>query len=134
MQKDKEDLEEISSELELADEEEKVPYVCLPARPAQPSPARLLSLWLLADTLLCDGVLDARRYINKSSPSSRYKIGDSFFNLPVPEVQELLSAAVERIDGEVSSVEEKLGEYREEMQSLKTDLYGRFGKSINLEV
>ena len=28
-QKDKEDLEEISSELELADEEEKLPYVCL---------------------------------------------------------------------------------------------------------
>ena len=28
-QKDKEDLEEISSELELADEDEKVPYVCL---------------------------------------------------------------------------------------------------------
>jgi predicted RNA-binding Zn-ribbon protein involved in translation (DUF1610 family) len=27
-QKDKEDLEEISSELELADEDEKVPYVC----------------------------------------------------------------------------------------------------------
>ncbi|EMF15367.1 prefoldin subunit 4 [Sphaerulina musiva SO2202] len=87
-QKDKEDLEEISSELELADEEEKVPY----------------------------------------------KIGDSFFNLPVPEVQELLSAAVERIDREVSTVEEKLGEYREEMQTLKSELYGRFGKSINLEV
>ena len=31
-QKDKEDLEEISSELELADEDEKVPYVhyCMP--------------------------------------------------------------------------------------------------------
>ena len=63
-----------------------------------------------------------------------YKIGDSFFNLPVPEVQELLSAAVERIDGEVSTLEEKLGEYREEMQSLKSSLYARFGKSINLEV
>ncbi|PPJ49733.1 hypothetical protein CBER1_02861 [Cercospora berteroae] len=87
-QKDKEDLEEISGELELADEDEKVPY----------------------------------------------KIGDSFFNLPVSEVQELLSAAVERIDGEVSAVEEKLSEYREEMQTLKTALYGRFGKSINLEV
>ncbi|KAF2216554.1 hypothetical protein CERZMDRAFT_109421 [Cercospora zeae-maydis SCOH1-5] len=87
-QKDKEDLEEISSELELADEDDKVPY----------------------------------------------KIGDSFFNLPVSEVQELLSAAVERIDGEVSAVEEKLSEYREEMQTLKTALYGRFGKSINLEV
>ncbi|CAK1361613.1 Prefoldin subunit 4 [Cercospora beticola] len=87
-QKDKEDLEEISGELELADEDDKVPY----------------------------------------------KIGDSFFNLPVSEVQELLSAAVERIDGEVSAVEEKLSEYREEMQTLKTALYGRFGKSINLEV
>lgn len=50
------------------------------------------------------------------------------------EVQELLSAAVERIDSEVSTVEEKLDEYREEMQTLKNDLYGRFGKSINLEV
>ncbi|GIZ46163.1 hypothetical protein CKM354_000930100 [Cercospora kikuchii] len=87
-QKDKEDLEEISGELELADEDEKVPY----------------------------------------------KIGDSFFNLPVSEVQELLSTAVERIDGEVGAVEEKISEYREEMQTLKTELYGRFGKSINLEV
>ena len=65
---------------------------------------------------------------------TRYKIGDSFFNLPVSEVQELLSAAVERIDSEVTTVEEKLSEYREEMQALKNDLYGRFGKSINLEV
>lgn len=65
---------------------------------------------------------------------SRYKIGDSFFNLPVPEVQELLSAAVERIETEVSTLEEKISEYQEEMQSLKAELYGRFGKSINLEV
>ncbi|CZT18883.1 probable prefoldin subunit 4 [Ramularia collo-cygni] len=86
-QKDKEDLEEISGELELADEDDKVPY----------------------------------------------RIGDSFFSLPVPEVQELLTASVERIDGEVSTVEEKLGELREEMQELKAALYGRFGKSINLE-
>jgi prefoldin subunit 4 len=86
-QKDKEDLEEISGELELADEDDKVPY----------------------------------------------KIGDSFFSLPVPEVQELLSASVERIDGEVSGAEEKLAELREEMEELKAALYGRFGKSINLE-
>ncbi|KAF2160955.1 hypothetical protein M409DRAFT_70042 [Zasmidium cellare ATCC 36951] len=86
-QKDKEDLEEVSTELELADEDDKVPY----------------------------------------------KIGDTFFNLPVPEVQELLSASVERIEGEVSTVEDKLTELREEMQELKAALYGRFGKSINLE-
>ncbi|KAK4946863.1 hypothetical protein LTR66_014241 [Elasticomyces elasticus] len=86
-QKDKEDLEEISGELELADEDEKVPY----------------------------------------------KMGDCFISLPVPEVQELLSASVEKIDGDFSAVEDKLGEIREEMQELKAALYGRFGRSINLE-
>lgn len=63
----------------------------------------------------------------------RYRIGDSFISLPVPEVQELLSASVERIDNEVSAVEEKLSGLHEEMQELKTALYGRFGRSINLE-
>ncbi|KAK8194389.1 hypothetical protein M8818_007579 [Zalaria obscura] len=86
-EKEKEDLEEISSELELADEEEKVPY----------------------------------------------KIGDSFVSLPVSEVQELLAGSIEKIDTEVSEVEEKLSGLRDEMQGLKTALYGRFGRSINLE-
>lgn len=63
----------------------------------------------------------------------RYKIGDSFFLLPLPEVQELLSASVEKIESEVNIVEEKLVELREEMQELKAALYGRFGRSINLE-
>ncbi|KAI5246814.1 Prefoldin, subunit 4 [Aureobasidium subglaciale] len=86
-EKEKEDLEEVSSELELADEDEKVSY----------------------------------------------KIGDSFFLLPLPEVQELLAASIDRIDVDVTAVEEKLSELREEMQQLKTALYGRFGRSINLE-
>ncbi|KAH0293594.1 hypothetical protein KCU62_g1117, partial [Aureobasidium sp. EXF-3399] len=86
-EKEKEDLEEVSSELELADEDEKVSY----------------------------------------------KIGDSFFLLPLPEVQELLTASIEKIDADVTAVEEKLSEHREEMQQLKTALYGRFGRSINLE-
>ena len=79
-QKDKEDLEEISTELELADEDDKVPYV----RSTKHSRSLLMP--------------------------RRYKIGDSFFNLPVPEVQELLTAAVERIDTDVSGVEDKLAE------------------------
>ncbi|KAF1827078.1 prefoldin subunit 4 [Dissoconium aciculare CBS 342.82] len=87
LKQDKEDLEEISSELELADEDVKVPY----------------------------------------------KIGDSFFNLPLEEVQELLAASVTQIESEVTATEEKLGELREEMTTLKTALYGRFGRSINLE-
>lgn len=63
----------------------------------------------------------------------RYKVGDSFFPLPVPEVQELLTASVEKIDGEVTTLEGKLTELRDEMSELKAALYGRFGRSINLE-
>lgn len=65
--------------------------------------------------------------------STSYKIGDSFFLLPLPEVQELLATSIEKIDGDVTAVEEKLSELRDEMQQLKTALYGRFGRSINLE-
>jgi predicted RNA-binding Zn-ribbon protein involved in translation (DUF1610 family) len=43
LQKDKEDLEEISSELELADEDVKVPYVC---------PACLIERLLTTDVFL----------------------------------------------------------------------------------
>ncbi|KAF2485762.1 Prefoldin subunit-domain-containing protein [Neohortaea acidophila] len=86
-QKNKEDLEEISTELELADDDDKVPY----------------------------------------------KIGDSFFSLPVPEVQELLSSSVEKIDEQVTALEEKMSGLNDEMSELKAALYGRFGRSINLE-
>ncbi|KAI4263410.1 MAG: hypothetical protein L6R42_001441 [Xanthoria sp. 1 TBL-2021] len=85
--KEKEDLEEISNELELADEDEKVPY----------------------------------------------KLGDAFIMLPLPEVQQLLSKSTEKIERSVSATENKLGDIREEMNSLKVELYARFGKSINLE-
>ncbi|KAL9620879.1 MAG: hypothetical protein Q9160_004661 [Pyrenula sp. 1 TL-2023] len=86
-QKDKEDLEEISTELELADEDELVPY----------------------------------------------KIGDTFFNLPVPKVQSLLTSSTSSIETQVESLEEQLHEVKEEMQGLKGKLYARFGRNINLE-
>ncbi|KAL4895654.1 Prefoldin, subunit 4 [Aspergillus ambiguus] len=85
--KDKEDLEEISTELELADEDELVPY----------------------------------------------KIGDAFVQLPLEEAQSLLSSSTEQIDTEVSQLEDKAAELREELQQLKVALYARFGRSINLE-
>lgn len=45
----------------------------------------------------------------------------------------MLAASTEKIEEEVSAVEEKLGTVREEMQELKVSLYARFGRSINLE-
>jgi len=85
--KEKEDLDDVSNELELADEDDKVPY----------------------------------------------QIGDSFISLPLPEVQEMLSTSTEKIEEDVSALEEKLSTIRDEMQELKVQLYARFGRSINLE-
>lgn len=66
-------------------------------------------------------------------PMSSYKIGDSFLSLPLPQVQELLAESIARIDENVSSLQEKLGGIRGEMEELKVALYARFGRSINLE-
>ena len=65
--------------------------------------------------------------------NSRYKIGDAFIMLTLPEVQELLASSTERIEKLVSATQMKLDGIREEMGKLKVDLYARFGKSINLE-
>lgn len=53
--------------------------------------------------------------------------------LPLPEVQGLLEKETERIEADVEGLEERLRETREEMGELKKELYGRFGRSINLE-
>lgn len=63
----------------------------------------------------------------------RYKIGDSFISLPLPEVQEMLTTSTSKIEEDVSALEEKLEVTQEEMSQLKVELYARFGKSINLE-
>ena len=45
----------------------------------------------------------------------------------------MLLSSTQKIEGEVSAVEEKLSGVREEMGQLKVALYARFGRSINLE-
>lgn len=57
MQKDKEDLEEVSTELELADEDELVPYVC-----------RFLSICLCA---CLTAQIQNRRYLHPAPPPRR---------------------------------------------------------------
>jgi prefoldin subunit 4 len=62
-----------------------------------------------------------------------YKIGDAFFHVPLEQAQEMLAASTTKIDEEVSTLEDKAGSLREEMNQLKVQLYARFGRSINLE-
>ena len=107
MKKEKEDLDEISNELELADEEDKVPYENLSPVFSRRSPA--------------------------SNRSIRYKIGDTFVSLPVSEVQELLASNAQNIEESVAEIKGTISSVREDMEQLKVQLYARFGKSINLD-
>lgn len=65
--------------------------------------------------------------------SHRYKIGDAFFHVTLEQAQEMLSTSNDKIEEEVSALEDKLGTIRDEMTQLKVELYARFGRSINLE-
>ncbi|MCJ1429966.1 hypothetical protein MMC29_007881 [Sticta canariensis] len=65
--------------------------------------------------------------------SNWYEIGDTFFALPLLDVQRLLSVSTGEIDQAVSAVENNLSAVRDEMEQLKIQLYARIGKSINLE-
>ena len=69
----------------------------------------------------------------KLTNTSRYKIGDTFIQLALPDAQSLLASSTEDIDAEVGKLEDSLGELRDELGSLKAALYARFGRSINLE-
>ena len=46
----------------------------------------------------------------------------------------MLETATGEVDKEIEELEEKEGAVREEMNSLKAELYARFGRGINLEV
>lgn len=65
--------------------------------------------------------------------NDRYKIGDTFFQLPLAEAQALLATSTEEAEGEVTKLEESMSDLREELQQLKVALYARFGRGINLE-
>ncbi|PWW80330.1 Prefoldin, subunit 4 [Tuber magnatum] len=85
---EKEYIEDVSNELELADEDDLIPY----------------------------------------------KIGDSFFHLPLEEATQLLNASKEEVGKEVAEIVEKMEANESVMNGLKVELYAKFGKAINLEV
>ena len=98
----------------MADEDELVPYAL------SLSLSLSLSIYLFA-------------YLDLLADNDRYKIGDTFFQLPLAEAQALLAASTEEAEGEVTKLEESMSDLREELQQLKVALYARFGRGINLE-
>ena len=60
-------------------------------------------------------------------------IGESFFDTTEEEATEYCEAEVERISKLLEDFEEEESSILEEQAELKKILYGRFGKSIQLE-
>ncbi|KAJ3344222.1 hypothetical protein HDU93_000012 [Gonapodya sp. JEL0774] len=86
-QKEKEYLDDLSTELELANEDEPV----------------------------------------------KFRLADAFLTLPLPQALRRVAKMSEELDQEISDLEADADKWRGEMTGLKATLYGRFGKSINLE-
>jgi chaperonin cofactor prefoldin len=63
----------------------------------------------------------------------RYKVGDTFYTIPLSEATSLLSTSTEEVSTDITKLEEQVSGIREEMESLKAHLYARFGRGINLE-
>ena len=103
--KEKEELDDISTELELVDEDDKVP--CVPSIP-------------LARRMCADN-------------ESRYRVGDAFFNVKATKALKMVGAESTKMEEDIGALEDSLSTIREDMTQLKVDLYARFGRSINLE-
>lgn len=107
-QQEKEALDDLSMELELADEDEPV----------------LCDIPINTPYLMCAHLI---------FPRYRYRVGEAFVQLPLSRAQKRLERDMENIDKEVSEVNESMDECDKGMKELKLVLYGKFGSAINLE-
>lgn len=71
--------------------------------------------------------------IDADGEKCRYKVGGTFYLVPLEEAKEMLEKETEEADKEIEELEEKEAGVREEMNALKAELYARFGRGINLE-
>ncbi|ORX48993.1 Prefoldin, subunit 4 [Piromyces finnis] len=63
----------------------------------------------------------------------KFLIGDAFVELSIPECQELIEEKLASFEKQLDDYQSKIDDANEQMAKLKAILYGKFGKSINLE-
>ncbi|CAG8508711.1 4275_t:CDS:2 [Funneliformis caledonium] len=63
----------------------------------------------------------------------KYKIGESFINLPVEQAIERIEKDQEILTQELEQLQHNMDDMNGQMRQLKAHLYGKFGKAINLE-
>lgn len=62
-----------------------------------------------------------------------YKISSAFVKLSQEEVVERLEKDTQLVETEIEALQDKLSIIESRLSELKTDLYTKFGKNINLE-
>lgn len=60
-------------------------------------------------------------------------VGETFFHLSTDDISTELSAAKDGIKQRMVDLEEHVSECKTKMQTLKNQLYAKFGNHINLE-
>lgn len=65
--------------------------------------------------------------------NNRYRIGGAFVSISLEECQERLLLDMARVTEQISTLQNTISNAQRKMESLKVDLYAKFGKSINLE-
>ena len=61
------------------------------------------------------------------------KMGECYVLLQKEEAEEMLERKIEECEEKLGGIDEQVGELKDTMTELKVELYGRFGKSINLD-
>lgn len=61
------------------------------------------------------------------------KMGECYVLLQKEEAEETLERKIEECEEQLGGIEEQVTELKDTMAGLKVELYGRFGKSINLD-
>ena len=102
-QQEKEALDDLNTELELADEDAPVLYVASQ------------NLW------------------TPSSRRCRYRIGEAYVHLPHARALKRLERDLAVLEKELSKLKDQAEGCEKEMKSLKVVLYAKFGKAINLD-
>ncbi|KAK7005825.1 Prefoldin subunit 4 [Favolaschia claudopus] len=106
LRQEKEALDDLSTELELADEDEPVLYDATSRLP-------------------CESSLIIIR--------PRYKVGETFLHMPLPRALKRLEKDQDGLSAQLSSVATTVEQYEKEMKELKVTLYAKFGSAINLD-
>ncbi|CAI2164341.1 9659_t:CDS:2 [Funneliformis geosporum] len=63
----------------------------------------------------------------------KYKIGESFINIPAEQAIERIEKDKEILIQDLEQLKHNMDDMTDQMRQLKAHLYGKFGKAINLE-